>query len=136
MPTYYIMDLEKGVAATVAEHKPLPAQVAACKWMTEADPSWFTLSLSTVGFAISIWARLSLGRNIGFVPAQRQIVDSGIYRYLRHTIYTGNVLSIIADDLAGFTWRNVALDATLISLFIIKSFVEESFLSHSTEYQA
>jgi pimeloyl-ACP methyl ester carboxylesterase len=37
MPTYYIMDLDKGVAATMAEHEPSPAQVAACKWMTEAD---------------------------------------------------------------------------------------------------
>jgi pimeloyl-ACP methyl ester carboxylesterase len=50
MPTYYIMDLDKGVAATMAEHKPSPAQVAACKWMTEADLQVYSQEFQRTGF--------------------------------------------------------------------------------------
>ena len=50
MPTYYIMDLDKGVAATVAEYMPSPAQVAACKWMTEADLKVYSQEFQRTGF--------------------------------------------------------------------------------------
>ena len=97
-------------------------------------PAAVTITVSLVGFAVSIWARLSLGRNIGFVPAERRIVTTGIYAYVRHPIYTGLFLSIIALDLASFSWRNLALDLVWVSLWIIKTFVEERFLRSSDEY--
>ncbi len=50
MPTYYIMDLDKGVAATMSEHKPSPAEVAACKWMTEADLQIYSREFQRTGF--------------------------------------------------------------------------------------
>jgi pimeloyl-ACP methyl ester carboxylesterase len=37
MPTYYIMDRDQGIAETMAAHMPSPAQIAACRWLTEAD---------------------------------------------------------------------------------------------------
>jgi protein-S-isoprenylcysteine O-methyltransferase Ste14 len=97
-------------------------------------PRAVSLVTSTIGFLISIWARVSLGRNIGFVPAERAIVTSGIYRFVRHPIYTGLFIGIIADEMAGFSWRNVALDIAWISLFVVKSHVEESFLVRSSQY--
>jgi pimeloyl-ACP methyl ester carboxylesterase len=50
MPTYYIMDLTKGIAATMAEHQPTPAQIAACKWMTEADLQVYSDEFQRTGF--------------------------------------------------------------------------------------
>ena len=50
--------------------------------------NWITDTIATVGILIVIWARLSLGRNIGFVPAQRELVDCGAYAYMRHPVYT------------------------------------------------
>jgi pimeloyl-ACP methyl ester carboxylesterase len=50
MPAYYIMDLDKGIAATMAEHKPSPAQIAACKWMTEADLQVYSHEFQRTGF--------------------------------------------------------------------------------------
>jgi hypothetical protein len=50
MPTYYIMDLNKGVAATVSEHQPSPSYVAACKWMTEADLQVYSQQFQRTGF--------------------------------------------------------------------------------------
>jgi pimeloyl-ACP methyl ester carboxylesterase len=37
MPTYYVMEKDKGMAATVAPFMPSPAETAACKWLTEAE---------------------------------------------------------------------------------------------------
>ncbi len=50
MPTYYIMDLDKGVAATVSEYQPPSAYVAACKWMTEADLEVYSKQFQRTGF--------------------------------------------------------------------------------------
>jgi pimeloyl-ACP methyl ester carboxylesterase len=37
MPTYYVMDLNKGMAETVAEVMPSAEYIAGCKWYTEED---------------------------------------------------------------------------------------------------
>ena len=50
MPTYYIMDLNKGVAATVSEHQPTSPYVAACRWMTEADLRVYSQQFQRTGF--------------------------------------------------------------------------------------
>jgi hypothetical protein len=31
------MDGDKGIAETIAEYMPTPAQIAACKWLTNAE---------------------------------------------------------------------------------------------------
>ena len=38
-----------------------------------------TTFLAVIGLLVMMWARLSLGRNIGLVPAQRELVRSGAY---------------------------------------------------------
>ncbi len=37
MPSYYIMDLDKDMAATVAEHAPGAADIAACAWLPDDE---------------------------------------------------------------------------------------------------
>ncbi len=37
LPRYYVMDLDKGMAQTVAPDSPSPSEVAACKWLTEDE---------------------------------------------------------------------------------------------------
>lgn len=98
-------------------------------------PAALTLTLVSFGLLMTIWARLSLGRNIGLVPAHRKIVSSGAYRWVRHPIYTGIFLSVVASTLADFSLRNLALNGIWMGLFAYKSLVEENFLkSSSTEY--
>jgi len=50
MPTYYIMDLDKGIAATMAAERPSKAEIAACKWMTEADLRVYSTEFNRTGF--------------------------------------------------------------------------------------
>ena len=37
LPRYYVMDLDKGMAETVAPEMPSPADIAACKWLPDDD---------------------------------------------------------------------------------------------------
>jgi protein-S-isoprenylcysteine O-methyltransferase Ste14 len=98
-------------------------------------PNIITNVLAIVGLAIVVYARVSLGRNIGFVPAQRQIVTSGAYRYVRHPIYTGLFLVWAVLVLRLYSGVNVALLLTFYVLIVIKCLVEEAFLRHDPEYE-
>ena len=90
--------------------------------------------LAVVSLAVVLYARLSLGRNIGFVPAQRRIVQSGAYGYVRHPIYSGLFLAWLALALRFFSAANVAIFLTQCALMVIKSLVEENFLAKDPEY--
>jgi pimeloyl-ACP methyl ester carboxylesterase len=37
IPTYYVMEKDKGMAETVAPFMPSPPEIAACKWLTDAE---------------------------------------------------------------------------------------------------
>ncbi len=50
LPTYYVMDLDKGMAETVALAMPSPSEVAACKWLTEAELSVYAAEYARTGF--------------------------------------------------------------------------------------
>ena len=64
MPEYYVMDLHKTVAQTMAEHMPSKAQIAACTWMTESDVQVYSTEYVRTGFqgAINSYRLLTSSR--------------------------------------------------------------------------
>jgi pimeloyl-ACP methyl ester carboxylesterase len=50
MPAYYIMDRDKGIAATMAAAMPSKAEVAACKWLTEDELRVYSTEFIRTGF--------------------------------------------------------------------------------------
>ena len=50
LPEYYVMDLHKGMAQTVAEHMPTKEYIASCQWLTEADLDVYTEEYTRTGF--------------------------------------------------------------------------------------
>ncbi len=50
VPTYYVMDRDKGMAETVAPFMPSPAEIAACKWLTDDELSVYVTEYSRNGF--------------------------------------------------------------------------------------
>ena len=76
-----------------------------------------------------------LGRNIGFVLAQGELVHNGAYAYLRHPVYTGGLLTTLAFLLRAFSPQNALLMGLRILWFIpIKSLVEDDFLRADPQY--
>ena len=50
IPTYYVMERDKGMAETVAPFMPSPAEIAACKWLTDAELGVYVTEYSRTGF--------------------------------------------------------------------------------------
>ena len=50
LPTYYIMELHKGMAATVAPEMPSPAEIASCRWLTEQELKVYSTEYLRTGF--------------------------------------------------------------------------------------
>ena len=50
LPTYYVMDLDKGMAATVAEEMPSPDAIADCRWLPYAQLSVYSAEYTRTGF--------------------------------------------------------------------------------------
>jgi len=99
--------------------------------------NWITNSLAILGLLVVLWARISLGRNIGMVPAQRELVHSGAYAFMRHPVYTGVLLTSTAFLLRAYSPLNVLLMGLGIFWFIpVKSLVEENFLRADPQYAA
>jgi pimeloyl-ACP methyl ester carboxylesterase len=51
MPTYYIMDLGETMAETVAHEMPSAAEIAACRWLTDAELAVYGAEYERNGFA-------------------------------------------------------------------------------------
>jgi pimeloyl-ACP methyl ester carboxylesterase len=50
LPTYYIMDLDRDMAATVAPETPSPVDIAACRWLTEDELRVYSSEYERTGF--------------------------------------------------------------------------------------
>jgi len=50
LPRYYIMDLDKGMAETVAPEMPSAAEIAACKWLPEDELRVYSTEYARTGF--------------------------------------------------------------------------------------
>ena len=50
LPRYYVMDLNKGMAETVAAEMPSPAAIAACKWLPDAELRVYAEEFGRTGF--------------------------------------------------------------------------------------
>lgn len=58
LPTYYVMDLDRNMAETVAPDMPSPDEVAACRWLTEAELDVYAEAYGRTGFQCALnWYR-------------------------------------------------------------------------------
>ena len=89
-------------------------------------------SLFSVGLLTAIAARIQLGDNwsnieTGQVLADQGVVDKGLYGYVRHPIYTGDLLLLIGLELALNSWLVVGAIA-LCPVVMWKAIKEEQML--------
>jgi protein-S-isoprenylcysteine O-methyltransferase Ste14 len=85
-------------------------------------------AFAIMSLMILVYALLSLGRNIGFIPAQRKVVTKGAYGLVRHPIYTGTFVSLFAFVLRSYSVLNSTMALVLIALLMLRGVVEERFL--------
>jgi pimeloyl-ACP methyl ester carboxylesterase len=71
LPTYYVMELDKDMPATVAPHMPTPAEIAACTWLPEDELSVYAAEYTRTGFQGGLqWYRT---RTSGLFDAEQEV---------------------------------------------------------------
>ena len=85
-------------------------------------PNLVTNSIAILGLLVIIWARFSLGRNIGFVPVQRELVRRGAYANMHHPLYTGGFFTSLAFLLRADSLPNLLLIG--LGVFLVHPYQE------------
>jgi hypothetical protein len=120
------------VAAISMAGPPLVRPIAG----TAGQEDLITAALSAVGLLIVIGAKISLGRSFGLMPANRGIVSSGLYRFVRHPIYAGYLITHVGFLIANPTWWNLATLGIADTVLIVRSLFEERTLVQDAAYKA
>jgi pimeloyl-ACP methyl ester carboxylesterase len=86
MPTYYVMERDKGMAETVAAEMPSAAEIAACGWLTENELAVYANEFGRTGFQGGLnWYRCT--------DSKRQLAEL--------EIFSGRTIDVPACFIAG-----------------------------------
>lgn len=87
--------------------------------------------VSFSGFAIILIAILQLNKNLTPFPTPKEngeLISTGLYKYIRHPIYTGIFLASLGIAFYTSSYWQLAIAIILLILFYFKSTYEESLL--------
>lgn len=110
-------------------------------WMPFDTLEQILFVLALAGLALTWWARFHLGTLwSGTVTrkAHHKVVKTGPYAIVRHPIYSGLSLALIATALLRPGWPGILGVALIIASFVMKYRLEEQFLMQELgpEYRA
>ena len=97
-------------------------------------PTLVIVALMLSGLVFHLSAKLILRRSFGVVAANRGVKKTGPYRWVRHPMYTGYMLSQLGLVLSGPTLNNVVIMAMCWALFIWRMIAEERVLGQDPAY--
>ena len=87
------------------------------------------------GLALQVLAMLSLNRSIGMVPANRGIQTGGLYRWIRHPLYSSYVVAFLGYVIRHPTAYNIGVYAAAVLLWVLRLLAEERFLLQDPAYR-
>jgi protein-S-isoprenylcysteine O-methyltransferase Ste14 len=88
--------------------------------------------VALLGVLFAWWARIHLGRlwsGIITIKQDHRVVDTGPYGLVRHPIYTGLIVSILATAAAQATVTGLIGAAAIVAGLYVKARIEERFLT-------
>lgn len=87
--------------------------------------------ISFFGFLVIALAIIQLNKNLTPFPTPKQegvLINSGLYKYIRHPIYSGIFIAAIGMALYNSSYWQLSISIILLILFYYKSNYEESLL--------
>ncbi len=85
--------------------------------------------LTITGMAIALYSLGTLGRSFSIIPQARGLVQAGPYRFVRHPVYLGELISILGVVLARPSVVVMAIYCLLIALLLYRALEEEKLLA-------
>jgi len=82
----------------------------------------------TAATALTIWGMWVMRRAFSITVEARELVARGPYRWLRHPIYAGELLTAAAVALWRFSWTNLALFVAFAAIQLLRARWEEQKL--------
>jgi len=117
----------------VMKDVPVVAAVAGLRlWPDERQVGLLADAVALAGLAVLIWARLTIGRDWSaqvVFKEDHQLAMTGPYAYVRHPIYTGLLLLMLATALDYGILSGFAVFAVFAAVFFYKSRIEERFMT-------
>lgn len=95
-----------------------------------------TVPLQLAGIGLQIFAKATLGRSFGLLPADRGVVTRGPYAIVRHPIYSSYLLADTGFILGAFSWHNLLLFTLLYGVQVYRIGLEERLLGADPQYRA
>ncbi len=100
-----------------------------------AIPDWFSAaaggSLLLLGSSIALAGTIALGRNLTPLPHPKDdatLIVSGIYRFVRHPIYSGIICMAYGFAICCQSWLTLGYATLLLLFFELKARQEEKWL--------
>lgn len=91
-------------------------------------------TLLGLGLIIVVGGKISLGYSFGVLPANRGVMDRGLYRLVRHPIYLGYLLTHIPFFAAHPSGWNAAVLLAGDAALIVRALYEEETLGRDPQY--
>ena len=85
----------------------------------------------TIGLSFSVYSLARLGRSFGVVPRARELVRSGPYRFVRHPLYVGEIVTFAGAVLGVLTLYSASLLLALVALQAYRAAQEEKVLQEA-----
>jgi len=95
----------------------------------------FSTSFQLLGIFLLIFSLLSIGRSFGIIPANRIVKQQGAYQFVRHPIYTSEVIFYLGFLLGNWNIQNCIITFLIISGQLFRAHAEEKLLLRDDEYK-
>lgn len=105
-----------------------PAQIA------PMIPEAAAAMLLGIGLLVVVGGKISLGYSFGLLPANRGVMERGLYRIVRHPIYLGYLLTHIPFLAAHPSGWNAAVLLVGDAALIVRALYEEQTLGRDPQY--
>jgi protein-S-isoprenylcysteine O-methyltransferase Ste14 len=89
-----------------------------------------------IGFSVSIVGLATLKKSFGLLPADRGVVSHGIYKYIRHPIYSGYLVHYTCFLAQNYSINNAVLFVIFVFFECYRLVREEKLLKKNPEYLA
>ena len=94
------------------------------------------LGVQCLGVLLGALGYLALGRSFGLVPAHRGLVTSGVYRLVRHPLYSSYVVAELGYLIQSPSVWNAGVLLAAWTCQVLRLLSEERLLSADPDYRA